>query len=322
MPKKITQVEFEKDVFNKLGSEYKVLDEYKGAHSKIILYHSKCGNIFSKNVHDIMTKGSGCPFCNGTKPSLYNEQWVIDNTPKGYLYIDGYAKMSEKCRFYCETCKSYFYQQPRRLITDKIYGCNCQPNKKLTNNDFLKVLGEDCLKEYEILEEYKGIDTKLKFRHKKCGTLFELSPYQFIKGHQKKYCPICYYKKSKGEIKINLFLEENNIPYQREFVFPGLNGFRFDFYLPELNTAIEYDGEQHFKAINFFGGEEGLQENQKRDKIKNEFCLKNSITLYRIPYWEENKLNIILTEIFKEKSSTTIEKYKVIEQSKEQAIGS
>lgn len=253
MPKKKTQEEFEKDVFNKLGSEYKVLDEYKGAHSKIILYHSKCGNIFSKNVHDIMTKGSGCPFCNGVKPSLYNEQWVIDNTPKGYLYIDGYAKMSEKCRFYCETCKSYFYQQPRRLITDKIYGCNCQPNKKLTNNDFLK---------------------------------------------------------------------ENNIPYQREFVFPGLNGFRFDFYLPELNTAIEYDGEQHFKAINFFGGEEGLQKNQKRDKIKNEFCLKNSITLYRIPYWEENKLNIILTEIFKEKSSTTIEKYKVIEQSKEQAVGS
>lgn len=194
--------------------------------------------------------------------------------------------------------------------------------KKKTQEEFEKDVFNKLGSEYKVLDEYKGAHSKIILYHSKCGTLFELSPYQFIKGHQKKYCPICYYKKSKGEIKINLFLEENNIPYQKEFVFPGLNGFRFDFYLPELNTAIEYDGEQHFKAINFFGEEEGLQENQKRDKIKNEFCLKNSITLYRIPYWEENKLNIILTEIFKEKSSTTIEKYKVIEQSKEQAIGS
>ena len=126
---------------------------------------------------------------------------------------------------------------------------------------------------------------------------------------------------SKGEDKIVRLLNSARVRYEREVSVQKLNGkkgvpLRYDFGIYQngkLVILIEFDGEQHFKAINFFGGEEGLQENQKRDKIKNEFCLKNSITLYRIPYWEENKLNIILTEIFKEKSSTTIEKYKVIE---------
>jgi protein-arginine kinase activator protein McsA len=42
----------------------------------------------------------------------------------------------------------------------------------------------------------------------------------------------------------------------------------FDFYLPNLNTCIEYDGEQHYKPISTFGGEEGLRKQQLRDKIK------------------------------------------------------
>ena len=103
-------------------------------------------------------------------------------------------------------------------------------------------------------------------------------------------------------------MENNNIDYQKEFIFPNSNK-RFDFYLPELNTCIEYDGKQHFEAIDFFGGEKGLIETQKRDKEKNEYCLKNEILLFRIPYTDLTKINQILNEIFKEKSSTTIEQY-------------
>ena len=139
-----------------------------------------------------------------------------------------------------------------------------------------------------------------------------MTPWNFIHKHNKKYCPICYYKKSKGEIIINNFLEENNIDYQKEFIFPNSRK-RFDFYLPELNICIEYDGRQHFEEIDFFGGKQGLLEIQKRDNEKNAYCLKNGIQLFRIPYTEISNINQILSEILKEKSSTTIEKYLVTE---------
>lgn len=110
MGKRKTQEEFENDVYCKLGSDYKVMGPYPGAHGKVELKHYTCGNIFMKNVHDIISKGSGCPYCNGNKQALYNELWVKNNTPKPYVYIGGYQKMTSPCEFYCNECKEHFYQ--------------------------------------------------------------------------------------------------------------------------------------------------------------------------------------------------------------------
>ena len=315
MPKKLTQEEFQFRVLNKLGTDYKVLGQYINKNTKIQMIHYKCGNIFLKRPHDIMSKNSGCPYCNGNQKAKYNEKWVIQNTFYPYKYITGYTKMSEKCTFYCQNCKTFFSQSPSRLINQRIFGCNCQPTKKKTHQDFINQLGEECLKEFEIITQYINSDTKIHFKHKNCNTTFEITPYQFIKKHNKKYCPICYYKKSKGQIRINRFLEQNHFVFQKEFIFPDLPQKRFDFYLPELQSCIEYDGAQHFYPITFFGGEESFRKQQESDKIKNQYCIKNHIKLFRIPYTDFEYINKILYQIYKEKSSTTIEKYLITEQS-------
>jgi very-short-patch-repair endonuclease len=69
---------------------------------------------------------------------------------------------------------------------------------------------------------------------------------------------------------------------------------KFDFYLPNYNLCIEYDGRQHFEPIDFFGGEKNFEIIKKRDKIKNEYCLNNNIHLIRIPYNEYKNINSIL----------------------------
>lgn len=313
MPKKKTHEEFLIDVRNKLGNDYEVLSQYTNAHGKVLMKHYICGNTFEKNIHDIITKGSGCPYCNGTKPALYNEQWVIDHTPLPYHYVTGYKSMKEKCIFHCDKCNINFEQLPSRLINQHLYGCNCQSTKKMTNQQFLDRLGPECLNEYEILEEYINMDTKISFKHKTCGCIFKLEPDKFLNRYNKKYCPICYYKKSHGEILIHKFLEQNNYEYQKEFTFPDLKNLRFDFYLPEENMIFEYDGEQHFYPIEFFGGEKALKSTQGRDQLKNQYCIKNHIQLFRIPYTEIDNINKILYKILKEKSSTTIEKFLVKE---------
>ena len=58
----------------------------------------------------------------------------------------------------------------------------------------------------------------------------------------------------------------------------------FDFYLTDYNACIEYDGEQHYNPIVFFGGEEKLEKTIYRDKIKTDYCLANNIKLLRIRY--------------------------------------
>jgi very-short-patch-repair endonuclease len=58
---------------------------------------------------------------------------------------------------------------------------------------------------------------------------------------------------------------------------------RFDFYIPDKNTIIEYDGEQHFRPSEKFGGTK-FEVTKENDRIKNEFCEKNGINLIRIHY--------------------------------------
>lgn len=74
---------------------------------------------------------------------------------------------------------------------------------------------------------------------------------------------------------------------------------RFDLYIPQLNLAIEYDGEPHYKPIDFAGrgkewAENNLKEVQERDARKNKYCQDNNINLLRIPYWEKDNIESII----------------------------
>ncbi|WP_406536989.1 hypothetical protein, partial [Methanobrevibacter sp.] len=70
-----------------------------------------------------------------------------------------------------------------------------------------------------------------------------------------------------------------------------LEGQEIDIFVPHLNLAIEYDGIQHFKPIKAWGGEEGLKKNIERDKLKEEKCKENNITLIRFTYKENDLLS-------------------------------
>jgi very-short-patch-repair endonuclease len=68
----------------------------------------------------------------------------------------------------------------------------------------------------------------------------------------------------------------------------------FDFYLPDINTCIEYDGEQHFKEVNIFGGVDRFKNQRTNDNIKNIYCQEKNINLIRIPYWEILNIESVL----------------------------
>lgn len=118
----------------------------------------------------------------------------------------------------------------------------------------------------------------------------------------------CGCLKSYAEIQITNVLDENNISYIQEYTYEDCMNpktgcrLRFDFYLPDYNCCIEYDGEQHFKIGTGWNDEDSFKDLQKRDKIKNQYCKDNNIKLIRIPYTDLRKINkeYILSLIKKE----------------------
>ena len=100
--------------------------------------------------------------------------------------------------------------------------------------------------------------------------------------------------KSFGENKIAAILDAENIKYIREYT-PETLSFkgRFDFYLPDYNIMIEYDGIQHFIQGNGkFDNAEKFALTQKHDAIKTQWCKDNNISLIRIPYTKYETLCI------------------------------
>lgn len=83
------------------------------------------------------------------------------------------------------------------------------------------------------------------------------------------------------------------IEYLPQYSFNDLidiSPLRFDFYLPKFNILIEYQGKQHYKSVEKWGGEEAFKDRLKKDSMKRNYCLKNNIKLIEIPYWDYNKL--------------------------------
>ena len=110
---------------------------------------------------------------------------------------------------------------------------------------------------------------------------FNQAPTHHLSGQG---CPIC--KSSKGENEIFKILTEKNIRFEHHLKLEN-SKLEFDFYLSELNIAIEYDGVQHFKPVNHFGGISTFKDQQRRDREKDKYCIDNGIKLIRIPYTEK-----------------------------------
>ena len=180
----------------------------------------------------------------------------------------------------CPDCIYEIASEKYRLSSDDVYNRADQCGCKILN-----------------IEDYKNNQTKnLRVNCPECGKEFVTSLGSLTqRGGQ--VCHECACLESRGERKIRYFLESNHIRYVQENVFDGCRDQRllpFDFYLPDYNACIEFDGSQHFYEKEGFSN--SLDYTQKHDAIKSKYCLENNIRLIRIPYWKYEKVDQILSE--------------------------
>lgn len=135
-----------------------------------------------------------------------------------------------------------------------------------------------------------------------CGNIIEVSSNSLQKGNTKS----CGCLKSLGEARIAQFLNARHYNFKREYSFSDLKDIallRYDFAIinnqNDIMCLIEYDGEQHYNPNMTGIFTNTYNDIHRRDLLKDEYCKKNKIPLYRIRYDEniELRLEEIINEL-------------------------
>nr|DAZ69631.1 MAG TPA: restriction enzyme [Caudoviricetes sp.] len=299
--KRLTKEEFINREPDLLNGEYEFVGEYITAGTKTLFKHNTCEYEWMIKPSDFHI-GKRCPKCAIRKQTLTKEVFIEreDDIQSGeYLMIGRYVNRYTKTLFRHNTCGYEWKALPQNFHAGK--KCpKCAGNIKLTKEEFCEREKDVVSGEYEIIGEYINANTKTLFKHNLCGCEWKITPGHFYQGNR---CPKC--NQSKGEKRIYNILNLLNIPFEAQKRFNTCKYKRtlpFDFYVSN-SFLIEYDGEQHFRPVDYFGGDKVYKTSQLRDNIKTKWAKDNGIPLVRIPYTEFDNIEQIIKD--------NIEKYSI-----------
>lgn len=246
-------------------------------------------------------KGYGCSKCS-KKHKPTTEEW-IGIVKNKFNYNFDYSKVNYTTNktLVCIICPIHgeFYSTPNNFIKS-VYGCpKCnliikQRRSKKTTKKFIeeskKIHGEKY--NYDNVK-YVNRRIKVKIICPIHGEFLQ-SPSAHLNGCG---CQKCMYKNQ------NLLFEKllKSFPYEEiktEYSTQWLLKQRFDIYFLNHNIAVEYNGIQHYKPVNKFGGIINFNNTIKRDKLKIKKCNENNCNIFFIKYdYNENDYNNLIYNI-------------------------
>lgn len=271
------------------NSKYLYLSEYISNKTKIDI---KCPihGLFQQSPHNHL-KGQGCFKCGNISKLLttneFTEKAKLKHGGKYDYSLVEYKNNKDKIKIICKI-HGQFVQSPQSHLE----GNGCVKCRIPLISDFIK----KARKIHGNVYDYTGVNyinskTKIDILCTQHGVFKQkLNDHLYGNG-----CPFC--KESKGEKEIRNYLINLNISFKSQKKYSDckyINELPFDFYLPDYNTCIEYNGVQHYEYRKFFHRtKESFYIQQLKDKIKFNYCKDNDIKLIVIKYNENivNKLN-------------------------------
>lgn len=231
-----------------------------------------------------MRRGNLCPLCSkenkvknrtGKTALKYPKQYLNECKDKGLdLPIENYINNSTKINHRCK--QGHIYSQTPNVHLQG-HGCPYCLNVNLDN---YKIVWNKLNLDKPIDNTYIDNNHKMKFICSKNHTY-----YQYPNQHKFYGCPVC--NESKGERFIRNYLDKNNIKYIPQKKFHDLKDktyLSYDFYLPDYNILIEYQGIQHYQSEDYFGGKKQFELQNKHDNLKREYAKNNGYKLLELKY--------------------------------------
>ena len=282
-----TKEQFIKEAKDIHGDKYDYsLVEYNGAHKKIKII-CKIHGVFQQKPSNHTNLKQCCPKCVNNNIKSTTEIFIskakkVHGDKYDYSLVE-FKNNKTNVKIICDG--KIYEKSPKSHLKGIKF-------KSITNAEFIEKSNKIHNYKYDYsLVEFDNTKDMIKIICPIHG-IFE----QRLSSHYECGCPIC--SESKGEQQIRCFLNNNDIKYITQHKFKNCVNKRsliFDFYLPEQNICIEYDGIQHFEYIEYFGGDERLLNIKENDKIKNKYCKNNDIRLIRIKY--DKNVNEILNNL-------------------------
>lgn len=210
----------------------------------------------------------------------------------------------------CECdCGNIIFQFTSRLKNGTCQSCGCLQKEIAKSNKFIDLTGQQFgrLTVIKQAERPDNVNNTRAYWWCKCSCgnpNLILAQGQMLRKGQKVSCGCLV---SQYEAKATRILLENKINYKSQYTFKDLvsdkgRPLRFDFAIfdnnGELSHLIEIQGQQHFKIVPSWGGEEQYNLCQKHDQMKRDFCQQNNIKLLEISYKEDINLKTLGLENF------------------------
>lgn len=316
MPKIPNNDEFDNKIKEIHGNKILRLENRKSKQTNIKCRCLICETVWMPRIGHLY-RGHGCPKCNDIKITPEDFLLKIENIFKGNFIVKEFNKnlaiSNQKILMYCVLCKKSRTHSWKHLVNG--HGCwtcmreNLIAPQRMTEKEFIERSRQINGGKYN----YDKVVNPTQ-KNSVCITCNIHGDFRQSVGdhlYNKSGCPKC--KESKGEKRIRIFFESNNIPYIKNKRFSDCkykNPLPFDFYLEKLNLLIEFDGEQHTTGFRFYrkknGGSviattkkqklKGLELIEMRDSIKTEYCIEKNITLLRISYKDYENIEKILNK--------------------------
>lgn len=271
------------------------LYNYKGNKRAVCKCLCECGNIsYIKAAELPKRKTCGCskePVVGGKIKDITGQTFgkltVLEIIPR-------YKNHEAYCKCICE-CGTEVMVRKTALVTGNTKSCGCISSPSLLGQRFGRLT---------VVEEVPSDTRQRKWKCLcDCGCYNTLTTHTLTSGHTLSCGCIRSNNVSTREQYISDYLKKQNIAYEKEYVFDDCRGkrgypLRFDFYLPDYKTLIEYDGAQHYRPIDYFGGEEAFIRLKENDEVKNKYCIDNNLNLKRIPYtYSFQEIDNVINEI-------------------------
>lgn len=276
------------------------LNEEKTKEKKFSIWHCKCecGNevdVYLGNLTRLHTRSCGCLY----KDIGEEKREDLTGQKFGRLTVVEYDPEHSKTthrsawKYQCE-CGAVLSRTAHDLKTGlkdgQIQSCGCYVKEFAHKTRFKDLTGQRFGK-LTCIDWFTNDNGRTWWNCQcDCGGKIATAADRLLRG-QTQSCG-CYKGRSIGEENIAQILREHNIEYSRGYNFLECRYRYFDFYLPQYNRLIEFDGIQHYEEVEAWESRDNLSSRQNRDKEKNKYAVEHNIELIRIPYWERDQITL------------------------------
>lgn len=277
-----------------VGAEYTFLSTYVNAATKLQVRHNskKCNYCeYEVKPNDFLT-GRRCPKCSYTslKDHEVFKAEVRELVGDEYKLLSEYEGRHKPIKMFHTKCSEVIEVTPGNFLKGtRCWVCNID-SRRLTKEDINTRLVEQLGNGTKLVSPYVNNKQPVEIYHGECGGTFVGRIDMILQGHQQ--CDCTPRKCSVGESRIAEYLDKNGIQYSQQKTYEGLAHkqlLRYDFYLPEYELLIEYQGIQHFKPTTFGGISKdkaiaNLEQQQSRDELKRAHAKSLGIKLIEPTY--------------------------------------